>query len=65
MKCKNCGKGIEENKIFCDDCEKIMKENSSKAKVKELEELIENEKSLNDLENTKELNNLSDLVLEE
>ena len=65
MKCKNCGKEIEENKIFCDDCEKIMKENSSKAKVKELEELIVNQKNLNDLENTKELNDLSDLVEEE
>ena len=65
MKCNRCGKEIEEIEIFCDDCKKHLREFSSRREVKELEELIENQKTFDDLENTKELVNLDKLVDEE
>lgn len=65
MKCNRCGKEIEEIEIFCDDCKKHLREFSSRREVKELEELIENQKNFEDLENTKELVNLDKLVDEE
>jgi len=65
MKCNRCGKDIDELEIFCDDCKKHLKKFSSRKEVDELEELIENQKKLNDLENTKELVNLDKLVEEE
>lgn len=65
MKCNRCGKEIEETEIFCKDCKKYLKEFSSKSDVEVLEELIENQKNLTDLENTKELINLDKLVEEE
>ncbi|MBE6139887.1 MAG: hypothetical protein E7174_05295 [Firmicutes bacterium] len=65
MKCNRCGKEIDELEIFCDDCKKYIKGISSRSEVKELEELIENQKKLTDLENTKELVNLDKLVEEE
>lgn len=65
MKCNRCGKEIEETEIFCDECKKHLKKFSSRRDVEELEELIEENKGLNDLENTKELVNLDKLVEEE
>ncbi|MBQ9072035.1 MAG: hypothetical protein IJY25_02645 [Bacilli bacterium] len=65
MRCKNCNKEIEECEIFCDDCKKDLKKASSRRDVKELEKLIEDQKKLNDLENTKELVNLDVLIKEE
>ena len=65
MKCNRCGKEIEGTQIFCNDCKKYLKEFSSRSDVEVLEELIEEQKSLNDLENTKELVNLHNLVEEE
>ena len=65
MRCKNCNIEIEENEIFCDECRKDLKKASSRKDVKELEKLIEDQKRLNDLENTKELDNLDTLIKEE
>lgn len=65
MKCNRCGKEIDELEIFCDDCKKYLKSFSSRRAVNELEELIENQKSFDDLENTKELVGLDKLVEEE
>ena len=65
MKCNRCGKEIEETQIFCNECKKYLKDFSSKSDVEVLEELIENQKNLIDLENTKELVNLDKLVEEE
>ena len=65
MKCNRCGIEIEETEVFCKDCKKVFKKISSKSKVEELEELIENQKELTELENTKELINLDSLVEEE
>lgn len=65
MKCNRCGKEIDELEIFCDDCKKELKSISSRSDVKELEQLIENQKKLTDLENTRELENLNKLVEEE
>ena len=62
MKCRNCGKTIDEFEIFCEDCKKELKAVSSKQEVNELEKLIEDQNELNKLEETKELNNLNDLV---
>ena len=61
MKCKRCGKEIEENEVFCDDCKDEMKDASSKKEVEELEDLIEDHEKLNELENTKELKNLNEI----
>jgi hypothetical protein len=65
MRCKKCGKEINENEVFCKNCRKELKDVSSKKEVSELEELIEEQTRLNDLEQTKELNDLSKLVDEE
>lgn len=65
MKCNRCGIEIEETEIFCNDCKKYLKKFSSKSDVEALEELIEQQKNLNDIENTKELVNLDKLVEEE
>lgn len=64
MRCRGCNKEIEEYEIFCDDCKKELKKSSSKTDVRELEKLIEDQKKLTELENTKELDNLSNLVEE-
>ena len=65
MKCNRCGIEIEETEMFCKDCKKVFRKISSRSEVEELEELIENQKQLTDLENTKELVNLDSLVEEE
>ena len=65
MKCKNCGKEIDEYEVFCEDCKKHLKSISSRKEVNELEDLIEDQRKLNDLEQTKELPNLSDLAIDE
>lgn len=64
MKCNRCGKKIDESEIFCSECKKYLKKFSSKSSVKELEELTIEQKKLTDLENTKELDNLKELVEE-
>lgn len=63
MRCKRCNKEIDEYEIFCDDCKKILKEESSKKELNELENLIEENQKLNDLEVTKELETLSNLSI--
>ncbi len=65
MKCKNCGKEIQENEVFCNNCKNQLNSISSKDKVNELEDLIEDQKKLNDLEITKELFDLNKFVVEE
>ena len=65
MKCNRCGIEIEETEMFCKDCKKVFRSIASRSEVEELEELIENQKQLTDLENTKELVNLDSLVQEE
>ena len=63
MKCKNCGLEIDNSKYFCDDCEKLLRKSSSRKEVEELESLIEQNRRLNELENTKELPELKKLVI--
>ncbi len=65
MRCKNCGKEIEENKVFCTECENQMKRMSSREEVRELEQLIEEQKNINGLEVTRELPDLNSLKEEE
>ena len=65
MKCKNCGKEIDDNEIFCKDCTKSLKKASSKKEVNELEDLINEQLELNKFEQTKELDNLNELIAEE
>lgn len=64
MKCKNCKKEITDNEVFCEECKELLKETSSTEQVEELEELIEERKNSENLEITKELPNISDLVKE-
>jgi len=52
MKCKKCGKEIDELNIYCDECKKQIK------KEKELSYLIDDNKKMNKLEITKELDTL-------
>lgn len=59
MTCKRCGKESEE--VLCKDCKNELKKVSSRAEVSELQHLMEKQ---SDLENTKELPNLSELVEE-
>ena len=65
MKCNRCGKEINDIEMFCDECKKYLKKFSSRREIEELEYLIEEQKNLTDLENTKELVNLDELVEEE
>ena len=65
MKCNRCGKEINDIEMFCDECKKYLKKFSSRREVEELEDLIEENRNLTDLENTKELVNLDELVEEE
>lgn len=65
MKCSKCGKEIQEHETFCNICKKDLRKSSSRGDVRELEELIEEQKKLTDLENTKELENLHNLIEEE
>ena len=58
MKCNRCGKKIDDLEIFCSACKKHLKEFTTKKQVNELEELIENQKNFDDLENTKELSSI-------
>lgn len=55
MKCTRCGELISEDEVLCENCKKILKKESSKNEVRELEEEIENNKLLNEDEDTKEL----------
>lgn len=52
MECKKCGKSISEFEIYCDDCKELLK------KEKELDKLIIENKELNKLEITKEVDTL-------
>ena len=52
MECKKCGKSISEFEIYCDDCKEILKQE------KELDKLIIENKELNKLEITKEVETL-------
>lgn len=52
MKCKKCDKIIEDYEIYCDDCKELLK------KEKELDKLIMENKELNKLEITKEVDTL-------
>ena len=52
MECKKCGKAIEEYELYCDDCKELLK------KEKELDKLIIENKELNKLEITKEIETL-------
>ena len=61
MKCTRCGKDLDDDRVFCSDCEKILKSESSRSELRELEDAIEDNKLLNDEENTKELFNIDDL----
>lgn len=54
MECKKCGKEISETFEYCDECRNLLKE-------KELNKLIEQNKELNKLEITKELETLDNL----
>ena len=55
MRCSRCGTEIEENEAFCDECKKVLKSVSNRSEVRELEEAIEDNKLLNEEEDTKEL----------
>ena len=65
MRCRHCSKEIDEFEIFCDECKKNLRKNSSKDDVKEFEKLVDEHKNIDDLEQTKELNTLKNLVVEE
>ena len=57
MKCKKCGKNIDEYEIYCNDCNELLK------KENEYNKLVEKNKELNKFEITKEvetLNNFKD-----
>lgn len=56
MKCKNCGNEIDELEIYCGQCKELLK------KEKQLEKLIDENKKLNELEATIEMENLDELV---
>ena len=61
MECKKCGKSINKQEEYCDDCKLLLK------KEKELDKLIDKNKALNKLEITKEvetLNNFKDVKKE-
>ena len=52
MECKKCGKSISEFELYCDDCKELLKQE------KELDKLIIENKELNKLEITKEVETL-------
>lgn len=52
MECKKCGKAIDEYELYCNDCKELLK------KEKELDKLILENKELNKLEITKEVETL-------
>lgn len=52
MECKKCGKSIDEYELYCNDCKELLR------KEKELDELIIENKELNKLEITKEVETL-------
>ena len=52
MECKKCGKTINEFETYCDDCKLLLN------KEKELDKLIDENKELNKLEITKEVETL-------
>ena len=53
MECKRCTKKIDDLEIYCEDCKKILN--------KELDELIDENKKLNELEATIEIETIHDL----
>ena len=62
MKCKKCGKIIDDYEIYCNDCKELLR------KEKEYNKLIEENKELNKFEITKEvetLKNFNDEVKED
>ncbi len=61
MRCKNCGIEISDDEIFCNDCKLELKQVTSREELRELKELIEEQKKINDLEDTKELVTLDNL----
>lgn len=65
MKCNRCGKEVDGDKVFCDECQKHLKNFSSRREVRELESLIEEHNNLNEFEKTIEINDLDKLVEEE
>ncbi len=65
MKCKNCGKQIDDNEIFCSECKNKMRYSSSGEEVNELEKLIQDQEEINKLEDTIELVNLESLENED
>ena len=56
MNCNRCGKEINELEQYCDECKNIL------SNELEFNKLVEKNKNLNELENTKELNNLDKLI---
>lgn len=62
MKCKKCNKEIDDTEVLCKECEKELKKISSKKEVYELESLIDEQLNLTKEDNTKELNDLNELV---
>ncbi|MDO4963752.1 MAG: hypothetical protein Q4E75_06645 [bacterium] len=58
MRCSKCGNLIDDGEVLCQDCKLDLKKSSSRKEVRQLEELIEENKKLNDLEITKELPDL-------
>ena len=65
MKCRNCKKEIPKGEVFCEECKEALKDASSTEEVKELEELIQERKKVDNLETTKDLTNITELVKEE
>lgn len=65
MKCRNCKKEIPKGEVFCEDCKEALKDTSSTEEFKELETLIKKNNIEKDLEATKDLSNITELVREE
>ena len=61
MTCKNCGKQIEDDKIFCKSCEDEIKKISSRSELNELKKLIESQQSFSDMDDTKVLYDINDI----
>lgn len=58
MKCKNCGVKISDLEIYCDECKEILRQEKENT---EFNKLAEQNKKLNELEATIEIDNLYDL----